>query len=79
MKQEQALSMILRALEAAVPGSSSAVTLDSHLVADRIIDSLDLMAFLYELERDCGDSLEEINDDFHDYRVVRLVEILQKL
>jgi acyl carrier protein len=79
MKQEQALSMILGALETAVPGSSSKVTMESHLVADGIIDSLDLMAFLYELERDCGDSLEVINDDFNDYRVVRLVEILQKL
>ena len=79
MTQQEALAMIHRALETAVPGSSSKVTMASHLVTDGVIDSLDLMAFLYELEKDCGDSLDEITDDFKDYRVTRLVEMLQKL
>jgi acyl carrier protein len=79
MTHQEAFSMIVQALEKAVPGTSSKVTMETHLVGDGIIDSLDLMAFLYELERDCGDSLDEINDDFKDYRVVRLVEMLHKL
>lgn len=79
MTSQEALAMIQRALETAVPGSSGKVTVSSHLVADGVIDSLDLMAFLYELEKDCGNNLDEITDDFHDYRVTRLVEMLQKL
>ena len=79
MTQQEALAMIHRALEVAVPGSSDKVTMASHLVADGVIDSLDLMAFLYELEHACGDSLDEITEDFKDYRVTRLVDMLQKL
>jgi acyl carrier protein len=79
MTHQEAFAMIVQALEKAVPGSSDKVTIETHLVSDGIIDSLDLMAFLYELEHDCGDSLDEINDEFKDYRVVRLVEMLQRL
>lgn len=78
MTDDEALAMIHRALEAAVEGSSTDVTRETHLVADGIVDSLDVMAFLYELERARGARLGEIGEDFKDFRVARLIEMLTR-
>ena len=78
MTQDQALAMIVEALQKAVPSAENNIHLETHLVKDGIIDSLDSMAFLYELEALFGGRIEEITDEFDDFRVIRLVNILQE-
>lgn len=79
MTHEQAYALIVKALQQAVPGASlDGLRPEVHLVKDGIIDSLDSMAFLYELEKLCGD-IDEIGEDFNDFRVARLTEIVQRL
>jgi len=77
MTEEQALAMIKAALEKTTPGLSGKVTPDVHLIKDKVIDSLDSMNFLFELEQLNGGSLDAIDETFDDFRVVRLIEILQ--
>lgn len=79
MTQEQALELIKQALLKAVPKAPvQALQPHTHLIKEGVIDSLDSMAFLYELEALCGGSLPEITEEFSDFRVQTLVEIVQK-
>ncbi|MEZ5662079.1 MAG: hypothetical protein R3E94_00935 [Burkholderiaceae bacterium] len=77
MTDDQALAMIKAALEKTTPGLSAKVTPDVHLIKDKIIDSLDSMNFLFELEQLHGGQLEAIDETFDDFRVIRLIQILQ--
>ena len=77
MTDEQALAMIKAALEKTTPGLSARVTPEVHLIKDKVIDSLDSMNFLFELEQLHGGQLDAIDETFDDFRVVRLIEILQ--
>lgn len=80
MTQDQAFSLLIEALKEAVPKAPlHDLNSETHLVKDGIIDSLDSMAFLYELEKLCGRDIEEIGYDFSDFRVARLMEILERL
>ena len=76
MTKDEAFKMIQEALDKVKPGSGSKLTPESHLVDDGLVDSLDSMNFLFELENQHGSRLEQIDDTFNDFRVVRLVEIL---
>jgi acyl carrier protein len=77
MTEEQALTMIKAALEKTTPGLSAKVTPEVHLIKDKVIDSLDSMNFLFELEQLHGGQLDAIDEMFDDFRVTRLIEILQ--
>lgn len=72
-----AYAIIIQSLEKASPGASKKVTVDSHLINDEIIDSLDSMSFLFELEELLGKKLDEIDESFSDFRVRRLIEIVE--
>jgi acyl carrier protein len=76
MTQEEAFSLIQKALEATSPRLSKKVSYETHLTADGIVDSLDSMNFLFELEQLYGSRLEAIDESFEDFRVSRLVDIL---
>lgn len=71
-----AYASIIQALEKTSPGLSGKVSMDTHLVNDGIVDSLDSMSFLFELEQILGKKLDEIDETFDDFRVSRLVEII---
>ena len=71
-----AYASIIQALEKTSPGLSEKVSMDTHLVNDGIVDSLDSMSFLFELEQILGKKLNEIDETFDDFRVSRLVEII---
>lgn len=77
MTDDDALAMIREALNTVTPGSGDKVTAETDLQKDEILDSLDLMNFLFELEQKCGRKLEEIDEEFDDYQVSRLIGILQ--
>lgn len=76
MTRNEALSMIKQALEKTTPGISAGVGEDTHLTGDKILDSLEIMNFLFELEQLNGSRLEAIDETFDDFRVSRLIEIL---
>jgi acyl carrier protein len=76
MDRDHALDLIKKALEATSPGKSDNLKLETDLVKDGVVDSLDSMNFLFELETLNGAKLEAIDETFDDFRVARLIEIL---
>lgn len=77
-QNDTTLELIKKALEMTTPGVSEKVTMDTHLVADGILDSLDLMNFMFELEDLHGHKIEQIDETFDDYRVSVLAGFLQE-
>lgn len=78
MTEDEALGHIKNALDATMAGLSEKVSVDSHLTDDGIIDSLDSMNFLFELETVLGKKLTAIDEQFNDFRVKKLVEIVRE-
>jgi len=78
MTHDEALSLIKDALEKTKAGLADKITPDVDLIKDKIIDSLDSMNFLFELEQLHGSQLDAIDETFDDFRVSRLIEILQE-
>lgn len=78
MTDADALAMIREALNTVTPGSGDKVTPETDLQKDEILDSLDLMNFLFELEQLHGSKIEEIDEEFDDYRVSTLIGFLKK-
>lgn len=75
--RNEALNLIKKALSATVPRTNlDDLKPETHLLKDGIIDSLDSMAFLYELETLCNKKFKEIDDHFTDFRIERLVSIV---
>lgn len=58
-----------------VPKNTHAVTMETDLVGDGVLDSLDVMSFLFEFEQQLGTKLDAIDEEFNDFRVERLVKI----
>jgi acyl carrier protein len=71
--RDAAFDKIKEALDLTSPGLSQKVTMETHLVEEDILDSLDLMNFMFELEELHGSKIEEISETFDDYRVATLV------
>ncbi|MEM8751964.1 MAG: hypothetical protein AAGF90_03210 [Pseudomonadota bacterium] len=76
MTNDEALSMIRSALDKVSPGAGEKVSMDTHLVEDDVLDSLDVMNFLFELEQEKGGQIEGIDESFEDFRVSRIVELM---
>jgi acyl carrier protein len=77
LTDEQALELIRAALEKTKPGLGAKADVNTHLIKDKVIDSLDSMNFLFELEELHGAQLDAIDETFDDFRVSRLIEILK--
>lgn len=77
LSNEAALELIKAALEKTKTGLSSKIDESTDLIKDKVIDSLDSMNFLFELEELHGAQLDAIDETFDDFRVSRLIEILQ--
>jgi acyl carrier protein len=78
MTREKALELIKQALEKTLPNSGNDITLETSLVDDGIVDSLDSMNFLFELETALGKPMTSIDETFEDFKVASLVDILVK-
>lgn len=76
MDRKEALRMIVEALEKTKPGAGNAITEETHLVDEKIIDSLDSMNFLFELETAAGKKFDQIDETFDDFRVSTLIDIV---
>lgn len=71
--RDEAFAKIKEALDMTTPGLSEKVTMETHLIESDILDSLDLMNFMFELEELHGSKITEISETFDDYRVSTLV------
>jgi acyl carrier protein len=78
MNQEEAMKRIYDALEAADTGLSAGIDVDTDLTGDGKLDSLQIMNFLFELEEALGVKIEEIYEEYDDYKVSSLVNILMR-
>lgn len=76
MTEEEAIALIKRALETVQPGSSDKVTMETDLVGDEILDSLDSMNFLFEVETELDSPLAKIDESFDDFRIATLVGLI---
>lgn len=76
MTEDDALKMIKEAIEIAASGKSENVSMDTHLSEEGILDSLDLMTFLFELENLNGKSINGIDEGFDDFRIKTIVELM---
>ena len=76
MNQEEIFSIIKSALIKTKGIGVINISLDTHLIDDGIIDSLDSMVFVHHLETMLGKSIEEIDEEFSNFQVANIVEIL---
>ena len=76
MTREEAYTLIRAALEEVAPEAATKLTEASHLLEDDLLDSLDSMNFLFEIEDRLGRKLKAIDEEFSDFRVSRLLEII---
>ena len=78
MNQKDALIAIKNALNSTqAEYSDESIKLDTNLIEDGILDSLDAMSFLFELERIIDKKITEIDEEFEDFTIAKFVEILQ--
>ena len=77
MTDEEALGMVRDAINEVSAGAGDKVTMETDLVADEVLDSLDIMNFLFELETANGSKIEAIDETYDDYRVSSIVEHLK--
>lgn len=78
MNQKDALIAIKNALNSTqAEYSDESIKLDTNLIEDGILDSLDAMSFLFELETIIDKKITEIDEEFEDFTIARFVEILQ--
>jgi acyl carrier protein len=73
---EEALQLIKTALETVCPGSSEDIDTSTDLAAVERLDSLHIMEMLFELENHLGQKIDAIGEDYSDFRVSALIEIL---
>ena len=76
MTENEALEMIRASINEVQDGAGDDVTAETDLVKDEVLDSLDLMNFLFELETANGKKIPAIDEDYSDYRVSKIVELL---
>lgn len=78
MTQDEALDLIRKAANEVTEGAGDPLTTDTHLLEDEVFDSLDLMNFMFELEELYGQKIEEVTEDFTDFRVAALIGFMTK-
>ena len=49
---------------------------DTDLIEEGILDSLDAMTFLFHLEKEVNKKISEIDDEFDDFKISTLIQIL---
>jgi len=78
MSDERAFTVLKDCLAKVVTNDISSIGPETDLIESGIIDSLDSMSLLYEIEQTIGKKIPEISDDYEDFRVGSLVDIIAK-
>lgn len=76
MSRTEALSLIKSALSTVCPDFKGEITEDTDLVNENIIDSLDSMTLLFEIEDKLGKKLTSIGEDYDDFSVGALIDVI---
>ena len=76
MNQQEALDVVKKCVATACPAYTGDISLETDLIAEKILDSLDSMNFLFELESSIGTNIPEIDEDYGDFRVSKIVDLV---
>lgn len=74
---ENKIKIIKECINLVKPGLENDITLDSDLIKDQILDSLEAINFLFELENNFSDKINKIDDDFSDFSVRALIKLIK--
>jgi acyl carrier protein len=78
MTRDESLEHVRGAILETVSDVPKDITESTDLVADGILDSLDQMNFLFQLEKRLDTKLASIDEDYQDFRVSSLVDIVMR-
>ncbi len=76
MTRDESLEHVRSAIRETVADLTNDITESTDLVAEGILDSLDQMNFLFQLEKRLDTKLASIDEDYQDFRVSSLVDIV---
>lgn len=77
MEKNEAIDYIKKTLELSeIELDDISIGMETDLLEDGILDSLDAMTFLFNLEKNMNTKIVEIDDDFNDFKISSLVSIL---
>ena len=76
MQESTAIKLIQDAINRVTPGRGDQISLENDLIRDKILDSLEIMNFLFELENILGENIDEIDETYNDFRIDSLVKII---
>jgi len=77
MNANESVALIKKALIAAeVNIDDNYLNEDTDLIEDGILDSLDAMTFLFHLEKELNQKISQIDDEFDDFKIANLIQIL---
>jgi len=77
LTEAEAYEVIRAALSKVAPSKASKLTEETDLIAAGILDSLDVMTFLFEIEQRLDKKLAAIDETYNDFRVQKLIEIIR--
>ena len=77
MNATESVALIKKALiSAEVDIKDYSLNEDTDLIEEGILDSLDAMTFLFHLEKEVNEKISEIDDEFDDFTISTLIQIL---
>ena len=77
MNATESVALIKKALiSAEVDLEDYSLNEDTDLIEEGILDSLDAMTFLFHLEKEVNEKISEIDDEFDDFTIATLIQIL---
>ena len=77
MNPTESVALIKKALiSAEVDLEDYSLNKDTDLIEEGILDSLDAMTFLFHLEKEVNEKISEIDDEFDDFKISTLIQIL---
>ena len=77
MNATESVALIKKALiSAEVDIEDYSLNEDTDLIEEGILDSLDAMTFLFHLEKEVNEKISEIDDEFDDFTIATLIQIL---
>jgi len=76
MTEPDAYQLIVAALTKVAPRKAPMVTQETDLLANDILDSLDVMNFLFEVEQRLGKKLTAIDETYNDFRIQSLIKVI---
>lgn len=78
MSRENLLQKVIESVRDVNEEFEGEITEQTDLVGEEILDSLDSMNFLFELEKRLGHKIEGIDEDYDDFRVSAVIDLIDK-